>query len=116
MYFNTVLGYLADQSVANADLAWGTALQITTQNTELYSLTVTNKSGSTVWVQVFDSASGASGNAREYPLPTSSVLSITGKRFRNGVYVRGVTAAGGSTVISGDDLQFDADYMIGPKS
>jgi hypothetical protein len=112
--FNVVLGYLADQRVANADLAWGKALQITTKNTELHSLTVTNK-GAACWVQVYDSASGVSGNPREYPLPADSVLSLTGKRFANGLYVRGVDDAGGSA-IAGDDLQFDADYMLGPKS
>lgn len=110
--FNIVLGYLADQ-VAFTD--WAKDLQVSAKNLSLYSLNVVNK-GSDCWVQLFDSASGASGNPREYPLLANSILTVTNKRFGNGLYVRAVTAADGSTLIAGNDVQIDAAYMTGPVS
>lgn len=51
------------------------------------------------------------GTPYEYPLPTNSVLSVSGKRFWKGIYLRGVTAADGSTLISASDLKIDADFV-----
>lgn len=53
-------------------------------------------------------------NAEEYPLPTNSVLSVQMKRFVQGIYVRGVTAADGSTLISASDLKIVAHYATTP--
>lgn len=42
----------------------------------------------------------------------SNQLSYTGSKFTRGLYVRGVTALNGSTLISANDLKFTARYRL----
>lgn len=114
--FTHIQNRLADQR-SKSD--WAKALLVTDKNAEMRSLIVTNKSASTVWIQVFDSNTGTSpetqdANPEEYPLPTNSVLNVTDLRFHNGIYVRAVTAADGGTAISADDVKIRCDYQNGP--
>jgi hypothetical protein len=116
--FNIVQGRLADQRSKND---WGKSALITAKNAELRSLIVTNKSASTVWIQVFDSDTGTNpetvdANPEEYPLPTNSVLTVTDLRFTTGIFVRAVTAAAGSTLIGANDVKIRCDYQTGPVS
>jgi hypothetical protein len=105
-----VRGHVGDQMVLQD---WGTLKQVTDKNAILHLLTVVNK-GVDCWIQVFDSAAGATGTPREYPLPQDSVLSLSNMRFLNGIYVRAVTSADGSTPIVGNHVQIDAHYMTHP--
>ena len=107
-----VTGFLADKRFRGD---WEKQHLINASNTLLHALTVTNKSGSTVWIQLHDHASAASESTpEEYPLPTNSVLSVTNRSYATGLFVRAVTAAGGSTLIAADDIKIQADYSTGP--
>lgn len=57
--------------------------------------------------------------AEEYPVlneasAPANVGSLTNAKFSRGLYVRAVTAAGGSTLISGDDVKFTPRYRTHP--
>ena len=59
--------------------------------------------------------------AEEYPIAgaagaPSNIFSITAAKFSRGLFVRGVTALAGATLISSDDLKFTPRYRIGPIS
>lgn len=102
-----VAGYFADQGLPQA---FGKSVQFTAKPNKLYYLTAYNKSGSTVYIQLYDSASGASGVARELPCAAGGVVGWSQLNMRNGTFVRAVTAADGSTLISGDDVKFDCGF------
>ena len=82
----------------------------------LRSLIVSYKGTAAAWLQVFDTADSGSLPSAFEEFELVGTNSIADLRFRNGVYVRAVTAAGGSTPISADDCKFRADYETGPLS
>jgi hypothetical protein len=109
--FCIVSNYFADQGSVTD---WAKSRQVTTKNAKLFALTVTNK-GADCIIQIFDEADdSAAGIPLEYPLPGGTVFSLTERKFNNGIYVRAVTAFGGSTPISGDDIKVDAQFMTHP--
>jgi hypothetical protein len=109
--FNVVVGYIADQQYMGD---WLAGVQITTKYTQLRSIDVTNKNASTVWIQLYNSASGATGVPfGEYALPTNSTFSLTDRRFPAGLYVRAVSSQGGS-IIGTTDIKICAAYEERP--
>lgn len=111
--FSAVHGAVLDKTNFNASC---NALQVTAENCVLGALTVLNKSASDIWLQIYDSASGATGTRRQYPLPANSYFNLVNKRFGSGLYVRGVTAVGGSSLVGATDLEIDADFITHPVS
>lgn len=117
--FGICLTYAADQP-SHSD--WTKAVQISTQNAKLFELVVANKSGTDFFVQVFDKASAPGGGdvpVYDLPVPQGSFLPFGwagGRPFGNGIYVRCVTAQGGSTAIPGDDAKYTWNLMTGPLS
>lgn len=109
--FNVVVGFIADQNYMGD---WEAAKQISTTPTLLRSIDVTNKNASTIWIQLYNSASGASGVPfGEYPLPTNLTLSITDRRFPAGLYVRAVSSQGGS-LLGTSDIKICCGYETRP--
>ncbi len=110
--FNIVLGYIADQEYHSA--AFEASKQVTTKYTELRAIDVTNQSGGTLWVQLWNSANaGVAGTiVGTYPLPTNSTLSVTDKRFPAGLYVRGSATPTGA--VASADLWISASYTERP--
>lgn len=109
--FSIVSNYFADQGSVTD---WGKSRQVTTKNAKLFALTITNK-GADCIIQIFDAAAGADSSVPlEYPLPSQSVFSLTERKFNNGIFVRAVTAFGGSTLIGTDDVKIDAQFMTHP--
>lgn len=115
-------GYIGNQPDVND---WGTAAkQITTKNARVHALVVANRNAATTYfVQIFDSAAGAAGsvdgaNVSRYdlPLPANEVLTLQDSQFNTGLYVRVVTAAGGSTLATASDIKITTEYLTWPLS
>lgn len=111
--FNVVLGYIADQRYRGP---WEIQKQLTSRPTDLYGLTVTYKGAGTVWVQLHDAASLllSDNEPEEYPLTQNQVLSVTNRRYLNGLRVQAVTEAegGDEELIETADIKIQADYML----
>lgn len=92
--------------------------QIAAKNTLLFELTVDNKGGSDFFAQLFDVAAAADIGSNEpdfeVKVPAGSFVPFShdgGYQFHNGLYVRCVTLAGGSTAIGADDAKFSGRYI-----
>jgi hypothetical protein len=91
--------------------------QLTAKNTLLFELVVANTGATDFFVQLWDVAAvGAIAGAPDYELsvPAGSFLPFAwpgGYQFHNGVYVRCVTALGGSTAIATSDAKFSGRYI-----
>lgn len=117
--FNVVLAYGADQP---GKTDWTKKQEISNRNASLFSLVVRNKHASTDFhVQIFDivneAAIGSEVPEFDVPVYAGSYTPFAfagGRRFKRGIFVRAVTAVGGSTLISGDDAKFTWDIMEGP--
>ena len=73
----------------------------------------------TVWNSGIAGPADAALVPEEYPIlgtggSPSNQMSYTAAKFTRGLFVRGVTALAGGTLISGDDLKFTPRYRIGP--
>lgn len=107
-----VTGFFADQG---SPQAYGTAKQFTTKPSKLYYLTAHNSSGATVYIELYDSASAASGTPRVLPcLGTDSVSggAVVGwaqLKMTAGIYVRAVSSLGGA-IIGSNDVKFDCGF------
>lgn len=102
-----ISGYFADQG---APQAYGKSYQATAKPNKLYYLTAHNKSGSTVYIKLYDSASGASGEPRVLPCVADGVVGWANLDMKNGVYAVAHTTAAGTTTIVTDDVKFDAGF------
>lgn len=102
-----VAGFFADQG---APQAYGKTYQATAKPSKLYYLTAHNKSASTVYIKLYDSASGVSGEPRVLPCVADGVVGWASLDMKNGVYAAAHTTAAGTTAISGDDVKFDAGF------
>ena len=122
----TILMYPMDQSWLTGYV--NAAQEITAVKSQLGGFTVGNKSGATFYLQVFDIAPTGdaaakktavdalvtSGQYREYPVFAGSYCPaawVGGLRIHEGIYMRCVTAAAGTTLISGADAKYDVSYM-----
>jgi hypothetical protein len=97
------------------DNAYVTAAQVSAQPRRLMNLYLHNKSASTIYVLLADSADAlvTGKKLKWYVLGADQWVSEVwagGLRCFNGIYVKGVTAAGGTTVIGSADLQVFAGY------
>ncbi len=115
-------GYIGNQPDVND---WGfTNKQISTKNARVHALVLANRSAATTWfVQIFDSAAGAAGSVDgsgipryDLPLPAGEVLTLQDSQFNTGLFVRVVTTAGGSTLISTTDIKCTTEYLVWPLS
>ena len=96
--------------------------QLASLNALLFDLVVDNTSGADVYVQLWDVADaadigGADADAApdfEELVQAGSFLPFSwngGYQFHRGLYVRCVTASGGSTAIAGDTAKFSGRFM-----
>jgi len=102
-----VIGYFADQG---APTAYAKSSQFTTKTSRLHYLTAFNKGASTVYIELYDSAAGASGTPRVLPLASGAVVGWSQLWMRNGIFVQACTDATSSTQIAGNDVKFDCGY------
>jgi len=124
----TIFMYPMDQSWLTGYVS--AAQEISAVKSRLGGFTVNNKGGATIFLQVFDIAPTGdaaakktavdalvtSGQYREYPVYAGSYCPAAwagGLRFHNGIYMRCVTAAEGTStdLISGDDAKYDVSFM-----
>ena len=106
-----VKGFYSDQGQVED---WGKSKAFSAKPCDLHYLVAVNKSGSTVYIELYDHPSAATGIPRVLPLPDITVggfASWTELKMRNGIFVRAVDAASGGSVISGNDVKFDCGYM-----
>lgn len=87
-------------------------------STGLQTLTFTGAI-TTVWNSGITGPNDLAIVPEEYPIAgsgsaPSNQLSYTAAKFARGLFVRGVTALNGSTLISANDLKFTPRYRIGP--
>lgn len=108
MFPLAINGFLADQG---APQAYGKSKQFSTKPASIGFLSAYNKSGSTVYIELYDSASGASGEPELLPCPTKTLVYWSQLKMRNGIFVRAVDADTGGSLIAGDDVKFSARYM-----
>jgi len=108
MFPMSVNGYYADQGSVEA---YGKSKQFTAKPASLAYCSAYNKSASTVYIELFDSASGASGTPRVIPCPTKTLIYWSQLRMRNGIFVRAVDADSGGSLIADDDVKFDCGFM-----
>lgn len=92
-------------------------IQIIARNALLFHLVAMNKSTTDYWLQIHDLATGTGTSAKpefEVFLSGQSFVPFAfhkeGWKFGNGIYVRAVTAAGGSTLIGSNDVRFTYQY------
>lgn len=92
-------------------------IQIIAKNGLLFHLVAQNKTATDVWVQIHDLATGTGTSAApefEVMLPGLSFVPFpfpeNGWQFVNGIYVRAVTAVGGSTLIGSNNVKFTYAY------
>lgn len=96
--------------------------QIAAKNTLLFELTVDNGGSGSFWVQLWDVAAagdigGGSADAApdyEVEVPAGSFIPFgfkSGYQFHRGLYVRCVTALGGSTAIAANDAKFSGRHI-----
>lgn len=102
-----VAGFFADQG---APQAYGKTYQATAKPSKLYYLTAHNKSASTVYIKLYDSASGISGEPRVLPCAAGNVVGWSSLHMRNGIYAAAHTTADGTTAIAGDDVKYDCGF------
>ncbi|CAK0780982.1 hypothetical protein CCP3SC15_850004 [Gammaproteobacteria bacterium] len=109
-----IINYGWDQKTIST--AFEKSKQVTTQKAKMGSLTVIHKGTVDCWLKIQDTADGGTDSGPVVywlPLSAGSFVSIAsaGMRFGKGIFVSGVTAAGGATPISFDDLWFVCEYM-----
>jgi hypothetical protein len=92
-------------------------VQILAKNALLFHLVAMNKSANDYWLQIHDLAAGSGTSAVpefELLLPAQSFVPFgfhsNGWQFGNGIYVRAVTAAGGTTLIASNDVKYTYQY------
>lgn len=101
-----VNAFFADQGEPQA---YGKSKLFTDKPSKLYYLTAHNKGVATVYIELYDHASGATGTPRVLPVASGGVVGWAQIKMRNGIFVRAVDAVGGS-LIAGDDVKFDCGY------
>ena len=104
---NIVLGFYADQGEPQA---FGKSKAFATRTCRLHYLTAFNKSGTTVYIELYDHASAAAGVPRLLACPTMTAVGWAQLKMRTGIFVRAVDAASGGSLIAGDDVKFDCGY------
>ena len=102
-----VIGFYADQGQPQA---FGTSMAFATKPCDLHYLTAFNKSGSTVYIELYDHASAATGTPRTLPGAAGAVVGWSQLKMRTGIFVRAVDAASGGSVIAGNDVKFDCGF------
>ncbi len=102
-----VAGFFADQGLPQA---WGKTYQATAKPSKLYYCVAMNKSASTVYIKLYDSASGASGEPRVLPCAAGSFVGWSSLHMRNGIYLAAHTSADGTSAIAGDDVKYDVGF------
>lgn len=114
-----VLGAPADQGQPTNYSA--SDKQFATTNALLYYLTATNKSGSSVAIQLYDVSASAAAELsaavpRELICPASSTVGWMSYKMFNGIYVRAASALGATGALSAvgaatGSVKFDCGYM-----
>jgi hypothetical protein len=102
-----VEGHFADQG---APQAFGKSVAFSTKPSKLFYLTAFNKSGATVYIELYDHPSAATGTPRVLPCGAGGFTGWATLKMRNGIFVRAVDAASGGSVIAGDDVKFDCGF------
>lgn len=102
-----VEGFFADQG---APQAFGKSAVITARPAKLFYVTAFNKGGSTVYIELYDHPSAATGTPRVLPLAAGGYVGWSQVLLRNGGFIRAVDAASGGNLIAGDDVKFDFGY------
>jgi hypothetical protein len=102
-----VIGFYADQGEPQA---YGKSKQFTAKPSKLHYLTAYNKGASTVYLELYDSASGASGEPRVLPLASKQLVYWSQMRMRAGIFVQAVDADTGGSLIADDDVKFDCGF------
>ena len=101
---------------------WTPEVVVATTNVLLRSVVVSNKSGATIYVALYDTPDGTTGNAVQFPIEFEVADDTAGgisfdvpHRFSKGLLI--VAAADwGDFAIAGDDAKFLVHYEIGPVS
>ena len=113
--FNAVVGYFADQGLP---LDFAADAQFSATRHKLFYLTAFNKSGATLYIELYDAASSAAATGvlpRILPCPAGNLVYWAQLLMRNGAYAKAVSAVvtgvGGGTKIATSDVKYDCGYM-----
>lgn len=99
---------------------YGKDVVIQPQNVRMYHLVAMNNSGSSFWLQLFDSVNNTPSGVPDFEveIPSAGFVAFPfhkeGWQFGKGLYARPVTASQGSTVISAANCKITAQYDIYP--
>lgn len=107
MYPQIVMGFYADQGEPQA---FGKSKAFTTKPSKLHYLTAFNKSGATVYIELYDHGSAATGTPRTLPCLPNNFVGWSQLKMRTGIFVRAVDAASGGAVIANDEVKFDCGF------
>lgn len=111
MFPLAINGYYADQGGPEA---YGKSKQFNTKPASIGFISAYNKSASTVYIELYDTADGTSLGGLTpavLPCPTKTLVYFSQLKHRNGIFIRAVDADSGGSLIAGDDVKFDCRYM-----